>query len=316
MVNVSPSTVSRALKDNPQISQSLRLKIQEVAASLNFTINTNAINFKNNETKTIALIIPEFGSFFTPDLIRGITESLSINNYRLTIFLSRNKLKDETICIQNCINNRVDGILISLSQETKTIDHLEITNEHKIPVVIIDKSIIQHQYSEVVFNNYQDSIRCAQFLNNEKGKNILGVFGAKNLLLTKERLKGFMKIFKQNNCKIIYAKSSKEAEKEALKLNLHQFNSFYLMSDEVMLGFLSAYNMNPSPKPQNFIAFSDGNLPDFINPKVTYLLHSGEKMGTIATELLLDTIHNKLQSPKKVFISSQICLNKTVQPNL
>lgn len=307
LANVNPSSVSRALNNSEKISPSLREKIKSIAESLNFTLNTNAVNFKNRKTKVIALIIPRIGMFFTPTLINGISKALNEKNYRLTIYISDDDYDKEVECINNCIENDVDGILISLSQKTQSINHLLKTKELDIPVVITDKTISQDEFSEVIFNNYQDSIRCAQYLANYKIKNILGVFGNPDLMITKERLRGFNKIFNHTPHHIIYADTSKDAELKSMKIHLQDFDAYFCMSDEVLLGLLSSYSSKMTEDgARHFISFSDGNLPQYILPKVNYLHHNGEELGLKAVEVLLQHISSSNSNRQTIFINSKI----------
>lgn len=307
LTNVNPSTVSRALKDNHIISEKVRTRIKEVAEGLNFTLNNNAIYFKNKKTKVIALIIPEISPFFIPHLIQGVSSTLNQHDFRLSIYLSENSYKKESDCIKECLGNNVDGILISLCSETSDLNHLALAEKLEIPIVIIDKSVIHSNIPEILFNNYSDALRCAQYLKDNKYHNILGIFGSKEMYLTQERLKGFLDVFNDPSPDIIFASNSQEAAQKTKEIDLKRYDAFFCMSDEVLIGFLSSYtDIFGEATPFNIISFSDGHFPQYIYPKIKYLHHDGFTLGTKAAMKLLDIISGIKIELNTEYISSEI----------
>jgi len=307
LAGVSPSTVSRALNDTGQISKKLRIKIKQIARSLKFKLNTNAVNFKNRETKIIALIVPEVSMFFTPSLIQGITETLNKANYQLSIYITNNKLRQEIESINNSLAINADGIIISFSTETKNIIHLNTTIELDVPVMIIDKSLDQKKHSEVVFNNYHDSRLCCEFLKDYNPKKVLGIFGSLSLSMTKDRLVAFQEYFPSETSKTIHAESTSIAFDMIQSISLEDFDAFYCMSDEVLLGLIKNINdQYTSGFCKPIICLSDGELPKFIHPKVSYLKHDGRQMGIIASNQLLSEITNTQTERRQIEISSEI----------
>jgi LacI family transcriptional regulator len=120
MLNISTSTVSRALKNHPDISASVKQRVKEAADTFNYVPNDFAINFRKKSSKVIGLIIPEISMFFIPSIIKGISFVLHSEGYNFFVLSSEESLGMEEENLLTCINSRVDGILISLSRQTKT----------------------------------------------------------------------------------------------------------------------------------------------------------------------------------------------------
>ncbi|MGE4513317.1 MAG: LacI family DNA-binding transcriptional regulator, partial [Chryseobacterium sp.] len=125
MLNISVSTVSRALKDHPDISAAVKLKVKEAAETFNYIPNDFAINFRKKSSRVIGLIIPEMSMFFIPSIIKGISSILHRAGYHYFVLSSEESHSMEEENITTCINSRVDGVLISLTRHTKDISHLE-----------------------------------------------------------------------------------------------------------------------------------------------------------------------------------------------
>ncbi|MFS4428291.1 LacI family DNA-binding transcriptional regulator [Chryseobacterium sp. S90] len=295
MLNISTSTVSRALKDHPDISSSVKLKVKEAAETFNYIPNDFAISFRKNSSKVIGLIVPEISMFFLPSIINGISSILNKEGYRFFILSSNDSFETEKEHIETCINSRVDGILISLTNETKNGEHLKKLKEMEIPVIIFDKTIPQQSFESVIFDNIKTAEQCAEKLVDQGCKNILAIFGDENLEITQSRLKSFenkIRQFPSIRLNIIFCKSA-DIVKQKLDLLLddHSFDGFFAMSDETLMGLHSSLikrNLNNTNK--KVIAISEGTLPKYLDETYEYQINDGYKMGTFAATKLMEKI--------------------------
>jgi LacI family transcriptional regulator len=137
-LKVSPSTVSRALNNHPDISLEVRQRVQQLAEELQFKPNSFAANFRKKQSKLIAVVLPKIYRSFIPDVIEGITKTLKQNNYQTLILLTEDQIENEIAAIQQCCDMRVDGILLSLTNQTKNLDHLTICKNLGIPLVLFE----------------------------------------------------------------------------------------------------------------------------------------------------------------------------------
>ncbi len=298
MLNISTSTVSRALKDHPDISSSVKLRVKEAAETFNYVPNDFAINFRKNSSKVIGLIVPEITMFFVPSIINGISAVLNKEGYHFFILSSNDSYETEKQNIQTCINSRVDGILISLTKETKGCEHLKKIEEMEIPTIIFDKTVSQNIFESVVFDNEKKSESSAKKLIDHGCKNILAIFGDENLEITQSRLSAFENTIKKTtdiHLNIIFCKSA-DIVKEKLDVLLknNSFDGYFAMSDETLIGLHSSLikrNLNDSNK--KVIAISEGTLPKYLDETYEYQINNGYEMGTFAAKQLMNSIKSK-----------------------
>lgn len=304
MLHISTSTVSRALKDHPDISSSVKLKVREAAETFNYIPNDFAISFRKKSSKVIGLIVPEISMFFLPSIINGISSILNKEGYRFFILSSDDSYATEKEHIETCINSRVDGILISLTKETKDCEHLKKLKDMEIPVVIFDKTVPQDIFESVVFDNVKNAELCAEKLIDYGCKNILAIFGDKNLEITQNRLISFesrMKQFPEISLNIIYCKSA-DIVKEKLDILLDDdsIDGFFAMSDETLIGLHSSLikrNLNNTNK--KVVAISEGTLPKYLDETYEYQINDGFEMGTFAATKLMNSIKKKIDKTKE-----------------
>ena len=313
MANVSPSTVSRALKDHPDISSDLKIKIKGIADALNFKPNSFASNFRKQKSQLIGVIIPKFCNSFVPDVIFGITSVVNEKNFQVIILPTNDDILKEKEAIQKCCDYRVDGILMSLSVETSNVEHLKTADAYNIPVVIFDKAANTSNYHQVVINDKLMAEKCAQQLINESRKNIIGFFGHENLAITKNRQIGFSSILNQNKLPLTieYASSSIEAYQKTISLiDSKNIDAVFGISDELLIGIIAAVREKQKLNEISIIGFSDGSTIPLLFPEVSYVSHDGKKLGYEAANTLFKLIDDNSFSPKTNAISVDLKIGR------
>ena len=297
LLQISTSTVSRALSNHPDISDAVKKRVKEAAETFNYIPNDFAINFRKKSTKVIGLIIPKMSMFFIPSIIEGISAKFNKEGYQFFILSSEESLEIEKENLQTCANLRVDGVLISLTSKTQDFAHFKKLDDLGIPVVLFDKSLSEQKYDQVVFNNEKDAEECAKKLVHYQCKNILAIFGDKDLEITEKRKKSFenyLNNYSEINYKSIFCDSA-EMVKEKLEIILEyeKFDGIFAMSDETLAGLNYALKIRGlSAKPYKIIAISEGIFPKYLNPHYEFIKNDGVKMGMMAASILLEKIKN------------------------
>jgi len=300
LLQISTSTVSRALSNHPDISDAVKKRVKEAAETFNYIPNDFAINFRKKSTKVIGLIIPKMSMFFIPSIIEGISAKFNKEGYKFFILSSEESLEIEKENLQTCANSRVDGVLISLTSKTQDFAHFKKLDDLGIPVVLFDKSLSEQKYDQVVFNNEKDAEECAKKLVHYQCKNILAIFGDKDLEITEKRRKSFenyLNNYSEINYKSIFCDSA-EMVKEKLEIILEyeKFDGIFAMSDETLAGLNYALKVKGlSAKSYKVMAISEGIFPKYLNPHFQFQKNDGIKMGMMAANTLLDKIKNKDQ---------------------
>lgn len=309
MANVATSTVSKALHNHPDISKALAEKIQLLAKELHFSPNRDAISLRSQKTKTIGLIIPEHTMHFMPSLIHGVNSFFNPLSYKTVVFTSQNSLQKEEQLIAHCCEHHFDGILMVLSHETSHIAHLNIATSWGIPIVIVDKTVEQNQYCEVLIDDVATAKIAAEYLVTQNCKSILAVLGNEQLLITQLRKKGFSAALKDTSCTYLYAQNAQEAQELcANAFAQHTFDGVFMMSDEIMLGVNAAmFSSQQLTIPR--IAISEGVLPPFMTPPIPYVEHNAYTVGQVAAQRLHQQLLSESTLPQeKILISTALKL--------
>lgn len=295
LLQISTSTVSRALSNHPDISDAVKKRVKEAAETFNYIPNDFAINFRKKSTKVIGLIIPKMSMFFVPSIIEGISAKLNKEGYQFFILSSEESLEIEKEHLQTCANSRVDGVLVSLTAQTQNFDHFKKLDDLGIPIVIFDKTLAEQKYDQVTFNNEKDSEECAKKLVAKNCKKILAIFGNKDLEITEKRRKSFLAYleqFPEVSCKSVFCDSAEMVkEKLEILLEYESFDGVFAMSDETLAGLNYALKIKQlSAKKFHIIAISEGIFPKYLNPHYEFEKNDGIKMGMLAANVLLEKI--------------------------
>lgn len=315
LTGLSASTVSRALADHPDISEHTRNKVKEVAAHFEYQKNIYASFFRNNKSGLISLILPEINMFYFPNLIKSINKIITPLNYNLIISLTNNNSKTESELIEKCINWSVEGVLISLSKETKDLEFLRKLQKFDIPCVLIDKTKACKEFTTVTINNFDSSYDATNYLLQKGHNKILGIFGSKDYSITTERIEGFNQALKNSgiatdNENIIAVENSADVElilPELLRKQL--FSAIFTMSDELLAKCIYVINKSGLRIPDDIsiITISDGVYPYLVNPNITHIKDSGSKLGKMAANTLLNMINKKNEKEiEKIYVGTRL----------
>lgn len=292
LLNVSPSTVSRALNDHPDISLAVRTRVHQLAEELQFKPNSFAANFRKKQSKLIAIILPKIYRSFIPDVLEGITKRLQADQFQTLILMTEDQVENEIDAIKQCCDMRVDGILLSLSNQTKNLDHLELCRKMNIPLVLFDNTIEHPDFPTVHINDVEAAASCATFLNQKNIQHVAAVFGPEELSISIFRKQGFLDALNpQITYDICYVKDTDEAFEFANnQIKSKGTKAFFGISDEVLLGIVSAVKEHKKSKQTEVIGFSDGLTMPFLHKQLHYIFHNGKLVGQNAASSILKRI--------------------------
>lgn len=191
-LNVSFSTVSRALNDNPRIGLRTKMRVQEVAKELNYEPNAQAIFFKQKKTYVIGVVIPSVREEFFSQAISGIETAAMEHHYTILFGQSYDEPEREKAVVEVMKKQRVDGLLISLSKRTKQFEHILSLEKMDIPVVYFDRVPPFKNANKVFCNLYKGTVEMINWLVNQGHRKIALINGPEELAASKERLKGYI----------------------------------------------------------------------------------------------------------------------------
>lgn len=197
-LNISVSTVSRALHDHPSIGLRTKTAVKNMAKALNYEPNQTAIFFKKGKTFTLGIVLPNLAEEFFSAAINGIEQISIQNNYIALVGQSHDSLETEQKIVETMKNHRVDGILASISKNTTHFDHFKQMKQYGIPVVFFDRVPDVADIHSVSCNLYDSSVEAVEFLIKKGHQHIAYIQGPPTLSIKKERLDGYRAAHKKH----------------------------------------------------------------------------------------------------------------------
>lgn len=319
LLEINPSTVSRALKDHPDISQETRAKVKRIADDLGYVPNLQAISFRNRKSHLIGLILPDMNMFFFPPVISAIEEKVRQEGYNLIVLHSNNQLEREQENVRICQRLGVEGLLVSLTSESSTLDHFTELVDQGVPVILFDRVNDDYDLPTVIIHDEAVAWEAVSHLANKGRKRICGLFGDPKLSISKLRKEGFLKSLQEFGLTVEerllihaydYNHAAKEVEKVLEKPDWP--DAIFTMSDTLLVGAMMALQKFHAKIPEDIaiISISHGEMPRFFNPQVSYVQHSGTRVGATAIGLLFKLIE-KESIPKVNYIGTRLILQES-----
>lgn len=302
-LNISPSTVSRALKDHPDISPATKKAVRELAKELDYQPNSIALSLRKSKSFTIGIVIPQLVHHFFSTVISGIEDVAYDAGYHVMICQSNESYEREVLNTQALLASRVDGMLVSVSHETNDYKHFESIMKRGIPVVFFDRVVTSLDTSSVEVDDFGGAYRAVEYLLKSGCRRIAHLAGPENLLNSKKRLQGYKKALEDYGIAESYEKiipsglTIEEGKKACLKLmgNESMPDAIFAANDPLAIGAMQVLKEHNIAIPDQIsvIGFSDEPLTSLIHPPMTTVAQPGFEMGQWATKLLLKEIDNK-----------------------
>lgn len=302
-LNVSPSTVSRALKDHPDISPSTKKAVNELAGRLDYQPNAIALSLRKSKTNIIGVVIPQIVHHFFSTVISGIEDVANEHGYHVMICQSNESFDREKSSTQALLNSRVDGMLVSIASATQNYEHFENLLRRNIPLVFFDRVQANLDTSKVVVDDHDGAYRATEHLIEVGCKNIAHLAGPSHLSISNERKQGYIDALEKqgmsiNEDLIIACELSQEEGYKAAKTLLQKKNrpdAIFAATDPLAIGaILAAKELGISiPQELALVGFSDEPLTSLIEPSLSTMAQPGYEMGKHAAELFLRQMEDK-----------------------
>jgi len=300
-LNLSPSTISRALKDHPDIGVETKKLVKDLAEKLNYQPNSVALSLRQSKTNTIGVIIPEIAHFFFSAVISGIEDIAHSAGYHVIITQSNESFDRETLNAKALFNSRVDGVLISISRETKQYDHLQKLLNAGTPLVFFDRVVDSINACKVIVNDEQGAYEATTHLIDQGFYRIAHLAGPQNLTISNNRLNGFKSalsdhkyMIDENLIKICGLGTYEEAEAITYELLDYRFppDAIFANNDVAAYGAMTAIKKRGLKIPEDvaIVGFSNWRFSGLIQPALSSVTQPGFKMGQEATRLLMKQI--------------------------
>ncbi|UCE54071.1 MAG: LacI family DNA-binding transcriptional regulator [Desulfobacterales bacterium] len=301
-LNLSPSTVSRALRDHPDISHLTKKRVMSLAKKLDYHPDTIAQSLQTKKTKTIGVIVPEIKQPFFASVINGIEELVYASGYTIIVCQSNEIYDREVLYTRTLVSHRVAGLLVSLSQTTQSLDHFKMLQRRGIPIVFFDRVSNDIEASKVVVDDYKGALAAVDHLIRAGYKRIAHLAGPINLSISKYRLKGYKDALKQNNLPfkpelVVYGGLDETDGVIGFQklLNLAILpDAVFAVNDPVAIGAFVTIKEHGLKIPGDIalVGFSNTNVSSLLEPPLTTVEQPSYEIGKIAAQLLMDQIQN------------------------
>lgn len=302
-LKISPSTVSRALKDHFEISQETKEAVKRVADEMNYQPNSLALSLRYSKSNTIGVVVPEIVHFFFSTVISGIEDITQSKGYNVIITQSNESVEREMMNIQTLFNNRVDGVLVSLSKESFDHTHFLAMMQKGLPMVFFDRVPEDVEASKVTVDDELGGYQATQKLISEGYTKIAHLAGPATLDISNDRLAGFKRAHEEaglaiNDALIVFDKASSEGDAYAATLALlksQEPDALFASNDLAAMGAIKAAQHYGKRVPNDFgvIGFSNWQFTSMTNPSISTIEQPGFEMGQHAAELLIKQIESE-----------------------
>ena len=314
ILGISPSTVSRALKNHPDISAETKEAVNELAAKLKYQPNAVALSLKNSRSNTIGVIIPEIVHYFFSSVISGIEDVAYEAGFTVIICQSNEKYDREVANAKTLLSHRVDGVLVSITKETTQFDHLSMLQERGIPLVFFDRIVPEIAADQVVVDDEEAAYKATKHLIENGRRRIAHFAGPQNLLIGRDRKNGYLRALKEAGLPVdpnlvidadTFEKAMNAANQLLVSGNIP--DGIFTTNDLTAIGAMQALQKKGVKVPAQIaiVGFSDGRFSGIIEPNLTSVDQHGYEMGSVATEMLL----NRLLNPDATFAPQTRVLN-------
>jgi LacI family transcriptional regulator len=322
-LGISPSTVSRALKDHPDISPDTKKAVNELAEKLNYQPNIVALSLRQSKTNTIGVIIPEIVHFFFSTVISGIEDVAYSAGYNVILAQSNESQTREISDIKALFNSRVDGMLMSVSRETTNFDHIESMLAKGVPIVFFDRVYDTGQASKIIVDDFTGAKEATLHLIDQGCKRIAHIEGPPNLEISKQRLEGYKEALKEHNmtfnkelvaiCPSGTIEEGKKATEKLLSLK-NPPDAIFATNDPAAMGAMQAIKAKGLKMPTDvaLVGFSNWFFSSLMDPPLSSVDQPGFEMGQEAAKLLIRQIEKQEKDDEDITPETKILKTRLI----
>jgi len=299
-LNISISTVSRAMRNAPDVNVNTKKAVMALSEELNYQPNKLALSLKQKQTHTIGVIVPNL-DYVLSTMVKGIDEVALEAGYTVMVCQSNESFGREIVNTRRLLDSLVDGFIISVSSETKVFDHFKKIQDKKMPMVVFDRVTPFLRAPGVRIDNEDGGFQATEHLITQGYKRIAILAGPKNLDISNQRLNGYLKALKKYKIKpddnlIIYCDFDQHyaylATKELLTMK-NRPDAIFTISDRMAIGAMLAIKEKGLKMPQDIglVGFNNEPITGLVTPGISSVDQPSFELGKLAAKLFIETVH-------------------------
>jgi len=321
-LGLTAATVSRALNNNPKISEATRELVQKTAIKMNYEPNKVALALKSGKSYNVGVIVPRIDTNFFGSVIRGIEDTLHPEGYQVIICQTNNLQSREIETISTLLNAQVDGILMSISAPEININVFSQVLNKNVPLIFFDRKKDIEGVSTVTINDFEGGYMATDQLIQQGCKRIVHLSGNQKIEIFQERCRGYKRALLDNGLKfdkdsVIEIKSNIDEGKRVAKILLDMKDmpdGIFSSSDFAALGAIKTLKENGIKIPDDVCVTGFANEPftKFMELSITSVDQSPVEMGNMAANVFLEQVTTKgFKIEKKVVLTPQLLVRKS-----
>lgn len=322
-LEITASTVSRSLNDNPRISIKTKNRVLKMAKDLNYKPNNVATALRNGKTQIIGMLVPLIDRAFFSSIIRGVEEVANTLNYHVIVSQSYESYENEKKAIKAFLNAQVGGIIASISKTTTDFNHLQDVIQGDIPLILFDRTLPQLHTGQVVIDDYHGGYLATIHLLEQGCRKIVHFTSEHNLNIYKERYRGYVDALKEYNIlldeNLVLTGSLQLAEGRSHAAYLLQkditFDAIFSASDYCALGAIQVFKERGINVPEDvaIIGFSNEPFTSYTDPSISTINQFPHVMGTTIANLFFEALNANKKSDvsKKIVIQPELIVRQS-----
>jgi LacI family transcriptional regulator len=322
-LNITASTVSRALRNHPRISEETKKAVQKAAIKLNYQANHIAAALRSGKSNMLGIIVPTADRSFFASVIRGVEEIANKAGYNVMICQTYDSYQKEIDSIEALLKARVDGIIVSHGKETENFDHFTKVKEKGIPLILFDRSNDTLGVSQVVIDDYLGAYKAVEHLIEQGCTRIAHFSSTRKISIFKERLRGYREALQNHNIKFdpalviesnLQLEDGRNSMLQLLNLNI-PVDAVFSSSALGTVGALQVLKEKNIRVPHDvaLVAFSNEVFTSFTDPPLTAVDQYSMRMGNSAAEVFLEEIgsKDKVFLPRTTVLRPELIIRKS-----
>jgi DNA-binding LacI/PurR family transcriptional regulator len=325
-LNVSISTVSRALRNASDVNSDTKKAIVALSEELNYQPNRLAISLREKQTHTIGVIVPNL-DYVLSMMVRGIDEVALEAGYTVMVCQSNESFGREIVNTRRLLESLVDGFIISVSSETKSFEHFKKIQERNLPIVVFDRVTPDLIAPSVRIDNEDGGFQATEHLIEQGYKRIAILAGPKNLGISNKRMDGYLNALKKYKIKkeealIIHCDFNQDyayfATKELLAMKKRP-DAIFTISDRMAIGAMLAIKEKGLRMPEDIglVGFNNEPVTNLVTPKISSIEMSAFEVGKAAAKLFIETMHhNEDMTHTEQVIKPKLVIRESSQRNI
>jgi DNA-binding LacI/PurR family transcriptional regulator len=317
-LHISVSTVSRALRNASDINPETKQAVLALARQLNYEPNLMAQGMVKGKTKMIGIILPFIHSNYFSEALSGMTETANEFGYHLLFCQSNEEVSQEIKSVKKLLACRVDGLLISVSKDTRDTTELEKVRKMGIPIVMFDRTLPGFPCNKVIVDEYEGAFKAVEHLIKKGCKRIAHLAGPVHTSVSTNRMKGYIDAMEKHNLAVneklivrcnAFEDDALQGIKKIMQSRPHPDGIFFIndLSAIVAMGFLRKKGFQ-IPEQIKVVGFNGDPVSSMVEPSLTTVIQPGYEVGKLGMRILIDEIHFPATQFQEIQLRTQLII--------